>query len=271
MPKPLGGGGRDAPDRGECAVVVGQRLAHPHEDDVRQPAVVPVAKFHRGRTDLLEDLCRRQVALQPALTGRAERARHPAARLRRDADGVSLRIAHQHRLERRAVDRAPQHFSRLPGIALDLPDGVKQPGEQRFRHLLAHRRRQIGHLARVGDQPAVVLVGQLLAAECGQPELRDGVRAAGARRDRRGGAAASRGAAGRRPGAGTSAWAFVSIPSESATCISMLRRPWTIPGFRWCSRTGRAHRRCARTPPGRRSSKRSRRRHAGPWRCRRSQ
>src|SRR4029079_11132417 len=38
---------------------------------------------------------------------------------------------------------------------------------------------QIGHLTRVGDQPAVVLVGQLLAPKRRQPQVRDGRRAAG--------------------------------------------------------------------------------------------
>ena len=140
-----------------------------------KPAVVPVAQLHRGGADLFEDLRRRQVAGQPALPRRAERARHPAAGLRRDAHRVALRVAHQHRLERRAVDRPPQHLARLAGVALDLAHRVEQAREQRVGDLFAHRGGQIGHLARIGDQPAVVLVGQLLTAKCGQPEFRDGV------------------------------------------------------------------------------------------------
>ena len=58
-------------------------------------------------------------------------------------------------------------------------DGVEQAREQRLGDLLAHRGGQVGHLPRVGDEPAVVLVGQLFAAEFGQAELRDGVAAAG--------------------------------------------------------------------------------------------
>ena len=92
---------------------------------------------------------------------------------------VALRVAHQHRLERRSVDRPPQHLSCLAGVALDLPHRVEQAREQRVGDLFAHRRRQIGHLMRVGDQPAVVLVGQLLAAKRRQPQLRNGRRASG--------------------------------------------------------------------------------------------
>ena len=150
---------------------------------------------------------------QPALSRRAERARHPAAGLRRDADGVALRIAHQHRLECRPVDRAPQHLSRLARVALDLADGVEQLREHRLGDLLSHRRGQVGHLARVGDQPAVVLVGQLLRAKRGQPEFRRRPRRGRPRRGRRSDAAASRVAVGRRPGAGMGTWAVVSIPS----------------------------------------------------------
>ena len=133
-----------------------------------------LAQLHRRSPHLLEDLRRRQVAGQPALPRRTERARHATARLRRDARGVALRVAHQHRLERRSVDRPPQHLSCLAGVALDFTHRVEQAREQRVGDLFAHRSGQIGHLARVGDQPAVVLVGQLLAPKRRQPQVRNG-------------------------------------------------------------------------------------------------
>ena len=135
MPKPSRRRRDDAPHRGEHPVVVGQRLAHAHEHDVGQPAAVRRCRAWptAAGAHLLEDLGGRQVALQPALARRAERARHAAAGLRRDAHGVALRVAHQHRLERRAVDRAPQHLAGLARVALDLAHRVEQLREQRIR------------------------------------------------------------------------------------------------------------------------------------------
>ena len=58
----------------------------------------------------------------------------------------------------------------------------RRPGqqlrEQRLGDLLANRRRQVGHLPRVGDQPPVVLVRELFGPKRRQAQLRDGGRAA---------------------------------------------------------------------------------------------
>ena len=178
--------GDDATHRGQHPVVVGQRLAHAHEDDVGQPAARR-ARCRRRRDRAARRrrrTCSRisavdRLRVQAALAGRAERAGHAAAGLRRDAHGVAVRVAHQHRLERRAVDRPPQHLSGLARVALDLARRVEQRREQRVGDLFAHRRGQVGHLVRVGDQPAVVLVGQLLTAKRRQPQVGDGRGAAG--------------------------------------------------------------------------------------------
>ena len=173
MPNPCGRRGDDALHRGEHAVVVGQRLAHAHEDDVGQPAVIALAHLRRAARTCSRISAVDRLRVQPALARRTERARHAASRLRRDAHGVALRIAHQHRLERRAVDRTPQRLSGLPRVALDFAHGIQQLREQRVGDLAAHRRRQVGHQCGVGDQPAEVLVGQLLGAKRRQPQLGD--------------------------------------------------------------------------------------------------
>jgi hypothetical protein len=76
-------------------VVVMERLALPHEDDV--------AHAHAGRalgTRLrLGDLARGQVALQPHLRGGAEGAAERAPRLRREAQGQGVAVAHEHDLD----------------------------------------------------------------------------------------------------------------------------------------------------------------------------
>jgi len=166
-PEALRRGSDDSADRGEHTVVVGERLTHAHEDDVGQPVVVLVAHGRRRSPNLLENLCGGEVSGQPALARRAEWTCHAAARLRGDAHGVPLRVAHQHRFERRAVGRTPERLARFARIAFDLTQRIDQGGEQGVRYLIAHRRREIRHLVRVGDEPAVVLVGKLLGPEGG--------------------------------------------------------------------------------------------------------
>ena len=179
MPKPVRRLLGDATDRRQHPGVVGQRLPHPHEDDVGQPVAPLVAQRRRRAAHLLQDLRGRQVAGQSTLPGGAERARHAAARLRRDAHRVALRVAHQHRLERGAVDGPPQCLAGLTGVAGDLAGCGQQRREQCLGHLTADRYRQVGHLLRVGDQTAVVLMGQLLGAKGRQTQPRDGLGAAG--------------------------------------------------------------------------------------------
>ncbi len=89
-------------------VEVEQRLAHPHEHDVRQP--LAVRRQPAGRVaDLVDDLGGREVAREPELARRAERAADRAAGLARDAQRVPLaagatrRVMHQDRFDERAV------------------------------------------------------------------------------------------------------------------------------------------------------------------------
>src|SRR5919106_6327553 len=78
-------------DRGEDAVEVQERLAHPHEHDVREPSAGR-GEPPRGMTDLVDDLGGLEVATEAELTRRAERAAHGAAGLARDAERVPLAL-----------------------------------------------------------------------------------------------------------------------------------------------------------------------------------
>ena len=83
---------------------VGERLAHAHVDDVGDALRRVVLRAE----DLLADLADVEVALEPGLAGRAERAAHRASGLRRDADGGAVAVAHEDGLDLRAVGGAPQ-------------------------------------------------------------------------------------------------------------------------------------------------------------------
>ena len=158
------------------AGVVGQRLAHAHEDDVGQPAraAVDLAVGHGGRGGdrLADDLGSRQVARQAALPGRAEGAGHPAAGLAGDADRRPVGIAHEHALDEGAVVQPPEGLAGAAVVGGLVPDDGQQAGQQRLGEGVADAGGQVGHLRRVGD-PAVEVPGQLVGAEGRLPELGD--------------------------------------------------------------------------------------------------
>ena len=76
-------------DGGEHPVEVEQRLAHAHEHDVGQP-LAGRGQPARRVADLVDDLGDLEVAPEPELAGRAERAADGAAGLARDAQRVPL-------------------------------------------------------------------------------------------------------------------------------------------------------------------------------------
>ena len=156
-------------------LVVGQRLAHPHEDDVGD-ASGPARDLAAGQRpgagdDLLDDLGGGHVALEAALAGGAERAGHPAAGLARDAHGDAVGVAHQHGLDQRAVEEAPQGLAGGAAVGLEGAQRRHQVGQQRGDQLVALAGGQVGHLGGVVDQPGEVVVRQLLGAEAGQSHL----------------------------------------------------------------------------------------------------
>ena len=131
--------------------------------------------------DLVHDLGGGQVAVQPRLPGGAERAVHPAARLRADAHGDPVRVAHQHRLDERAVEQPPQRLAGGVVVAADVPHDGHQLGQQRLRELLARGGRDVGPLRRVVRVPREVVLRELLGAERLLPDRGDGLLALGGR------------------------------------------------------------------------------------------
>ena len=94
------------------AVVVGERLAHPHEHDVADPAAA-VAGPPGGPHDLLDDLAGGEVAREPGLAGGAEAAAHRAPGLARDAHRGAVGVQHQHGLDAGAAVERPQALDRV--------------------------------------------------------------------------------------------------------------------------------------------------------------
>ena len=80
------------------------RLADAHQNDVGdgQPGVL------LGEDHLVQHFRRRQVPHLASDGGGAEGAAHPAAHLGGDADGVSVVVLHEHRLDAVAVRQLPQ-------------------------------------------------------------------------------------------------------------------------------------------------------------------
>src|SRR3546814_1020025 len=96
---------QDADRRQYCAIVR-ERLAHAHEDDVRDHAIVLKIAAERAsrKPDLRDDLGRRHVAVQTLLPGGAEAAVHRTTDLRRNAQRRATRTE-EHTYELQALMR----------------------------------------------------------------------------------------------------------------------------------------------------------------------
>ena len=145
-------------DRRPHRDVVGQRLAHPHEHHVADPAGPGLAD---GGDHLLDDLARAEVAGEPRLAGGAEAAVHGAARLGGDAHRGAVRVVHEDGLDRRPVVEAPRPFHRLGAVG-HRSGGQGEGGVQRRLdgQALAQGEGEVGHL-RDRQRPAVKPVPDL--------------------------------------------------------------------------------------------------------------
>ncbi len=112
-------------DRRQDPVEVEQRLAHAHEDDVREVASLgrqPALRVAR----LVDDLGDLEVSPEPELPRRTERAADRTAGLAGDAQRVPFaraaprRIVHQHRFDEGAVGEAVERL--LGGSVVRQPD-----------------------------------------------------------------------------------------------------------------------------------------------------
>ena len=130
--------------------VVGERLAHAHEDDVGDGAFAGEVQ-HLG-----DDLAGAEVAAEALLAGGAEDAAHRAAGLRRDADGGAAAragrvagavgvVVHPHGLDRRAAAEAEQHLRRPPVVGLGAGEHGRRAERVGRGEARAQRAREVGH------------------------------------------------------------------------------------------------------------------------------
>ena len=155
------------PQRLHGRIVVVQRFAHAHQDDVE--GFVEKVERLGEQPDLGGDLSRRQVPHEAHLAREAERATHRAAHLCRDAEGLCRRIGNEDGFNLLAV-RQLQH-ELLRAVLRDVALG---DGGERNSGLVDERRAQalaqVRHLGEVDDaappDPAVDLFGvETLVAE----------------------------------------------------------------------------------------------------------
>ena len=113
-PKPLGRGGVEPLARRCDGTVVRERLPHAHKNDVRDAAFTTGDLTTRKQkvcdAHLFEDLRCRKVPREAHLAGRTKRAVHTATGLGGNAQRYAIRIAHEDRLDERAVEQAPQEL-----------------------------------------------------------------------------------------------------------------------------------------------------------------
>ena len=159
--------------RAQRRVVVRERLAHAHHDEVREAeARALAAVFGRReealrRHDLGDDLVRRERPHEAPAAARAERAAHRAA----DLGGDTLREAalrgDDDGLDGLAVGEAEEELRRAVGGAVRRAHGGDDEGElalERFAEVLRQRRRRIPVL----DPVAVERLEDLVGAEGAQ-------------------------------------------------------------------------------------------------------
>ena len=122
------------------SVVVVQRFAHAHEDDVAQAFAGP-GEDARDMPDLRDHFPRGEMPAESALPGGAEHAALGAAGLRADAGGVPVALAHEHGLDGLTVREAQEVLSREAVGAERLAGNLRQrervPAAQRVEFAVA--------------------------------------------------------------------------------------------------------------------------------------
>ena len=156
-------------DGGQDAVEVEQRLAHPHEHDVGQPAAVR-DEAAGGVADLVDDLGHLEIAPETELAGGAEGAADGAPGLARDAQRVPFarsrpgRVVHEHGLDQGAVAEAVKGLLGQAAVGtaeLGVGDGIEPVGGSQ---LGAQRGRQGPHFVERSRAPAPYANGDLAGA-----------------------------------------------------------------------------------------------------------
>ena len=208
-------------DRADGGLVVGQRLAHAHEDHVADPQRATVLGAPPASSPRRSDRARRATTCSTISAADMLRVRPswPVAQKGQfmpqpawlDTQMVTrLGVAHQHALDQGAVVQPPDRLDRGARRRPVRCTGVISRVGSRSRHeLVADRLGQVGHLLGRLDQPLEVVRRQLLGAEALLPQRLHGLLALGrvevGEVPRR--LAAARGGEGQLAGRGAAAWA----------------------------------------------------------------
>ena len=156
-----GAGMDQEPERLNGGLVVGQRLAHAHEDEVGDARSRVEGPAHRRQ--LADDLSRRQVANEAHGPGEAERAGEAASDLDGEAEGEPVPVGHEDGVDPGAVGQAKDELlAAVPGRddALDLGN----LGESLLRQPRPELLREVRHGLEVIDALLEEPDGQLATA-----------------------------------------------------------------------------------------------------------
>ena len=149
----------DRPQKPHGVVVIIQRLAAAHEDDMAHPAFF--AQIAVGQQHLREHFPAGKASDAAVEGAGAERAAHFAPHLRGDAQRIAVMIVHQHALDQVVVPAAEQEFDRV--VLLGGEHAVQLHGQivAGLHQLLPQGLGQVAHLRKghAPGEPAVHLTG----------------------------------------------------------------------------------------------------------------
>ncbi len=161
--------GQDA-ERFHRRVVVVERLAHAHEDDVeRRTGEAGVVREH---PDLPGDFAGREVPRESHFSGETEAASDRAPDLRRDAERLRGRVGDVDGFDLTAVGEAQQEFRRPVHGRLAGGDRGRLERERRGK-LFAQVLAEVAHRGEIGDAAPVDPVQDLPAPVTRRAEIRE--------------------------------------------------------------------------------------------------
>ena len=165
----LGRHGTDLTNSAQYRLIVAHGLSHAHEYNVAQTSGATrnfsVTHGFRGHTDLFHNLACRHVSSQTQLARSAEGASHAATDLTGDAQRGACGIAHEHGLNKRTVEQAPQRFDSGTLISHLTSHFGNERREKHLRGLDSFRCWEVGEFLRIDIEMPVIMIGKLLDPE----------------------------------------------------------------------------------------------------------
>ena len=141
-------------DGGHGVVVVVERFAHAHEDDIAQ-AVAFSGEDAPDVEHLGHDFARGEMAGEAHLPGGAEDAAHGAADLGGDAGGVPAGELHDDRFDGLTVRQSQQVFARQPVAAAGFQRDRQRLQRRPLRQLGQQLRAHVGQIGKGGGPVAI--------------------------------------------------------------------------------------------------------------------